>query len=150
MRRLIFLIILCLPIVASAQTDHMAPLIKKYSAFNDCSTVVLSKEMLNSMYADTGINSMQAISVEDPALLNILKNDIEKFIDGYALLMSVNSDGTNVEIYRVEQYYKSDKTGKRESIDDYIIIAISSTEGVVIRLTGDNIKLEDATSLISI
>lgn len=150
MRRLILLIILCLPIVASAQTDHMAPLIKKYSAFKDCSTVVLSKEMLSSMYADTGINSMQAISVEDPALLNILKNDIEKFIDGYALLMSVNSDGTNVEIYRVEQYYKSEKTGKRESIDDYIIIAISSTEGVVIRLTGDNIKLEDATSLISI
>lgn len=150
MRRLILLIILCLPIVASAQTDHMAPLIKKYSTFKDCSTVVLSKEMLSSMYADTGINSMQAISVEDPALLNILKNDIEKFIGGYALLMSVNSDGTNVEIYRVEQYYKSEKTGKRESFDDYIIIAISSTEGVVIRLTGDNIKLEDATSLISI
>lgn len=102
------------------------------------------------MYADTGINSMQAISVEDPALLNILRNDLEKFIGGYALLMSVNSDGTNVEIYRVEQHYKSEKTGKRESFDDYIIIAISSTEGVVIRLTGDNIKLEDATSLISI
>ena len=102
------------------------------------------------MYADTGINSMQAISVEDPALLNILRNDLEKFIGGYSLLMSVNSNGTNVEIYRVEQYYKSEKTGKRESFDDYIIIAISSTEGVVIRLTGDNIKLEDATSLISI
>lgn len=150
MRRLILLIILCLPIVASAQTDHIAPLIKKYSTFKDCSTVVLSKEMLNSMYADTGINSMQAISVEDPALLNILRNDLEKFIGGYSLLMSVNSNGTNVEIYRVEQYYKSEKTGKRESFDDYIIIAISSTEGVVIRLTGDNIKLEDATSLISI
>lgn len=150
MRRLILLILICLPIAASAQTDHMAPLIKKYSTFKDCSTVVLSKEMLNSMYADTGINSMQAISVEDPALLNILRNDLEKFIGGYALLMSVNSDGTNVEIYRVEQYYKSEKTGKRESFDDYIIIAISSTEGVVIRLTGDNIKLEDATSLISI
>lgn len=150
MKRLILLILICLPIAASAQTDHIAPLIKKYSTFKDCSTVVLSKEMLNSMYADTGINSMQAISVEDPALLNILRNDLEKFIDGYALLMSVNSDGTNVEIYRVEQYYKSEKTGKRESFDDYIIIAISSTEGVVIRLTGDNIKLEDATSLISI
>lgn len=150
MKRLILLILICLPIAASAQTDHMAPLIKKYSTFKDCSTVVLSKEMLNSMYADTGINSMQAISVEDPALLNILRNDLEKFIGGYALLMSVNSDGTNVEIYRVEQYYKSEKTGKRESFDDYIIIAISSTEGVVIRLTGDNIKLEDATSLISI
>lgn len=150
MRRLILLIILCLPIVASAQTDHMAPLIKKYSAFNDCSTVVLSKEILNQVYANSGIESMQAISVEDPALLNILRNDLEKFIGGYSLLMSVNSNGTNVEIYRVEQHYKSKSTGKRESIDDIIIVAISTTEGVVVRLTGHDIELEEATSLLII
>ena len=150
MRRLILLIILCLPIVASAQTDHMAPLIKKYSAFNDCSTVVLSKEILNQVYANSGIESMQAISVEDPALLNILRNDLEKFIGGYSLLMSVNSNGTNVEIYRVEQQYKSKATGKRESIDDIIIVAISTTEGVVVRLTGHDIELEEATSVLNV
>lgn len=150
MRRLILLIILCLPIVASAQTDHMAPLIKKYSAFNNCSTVVLSKEMLSQISPTSGMESMQAISVEDPALLDILRNDLEKFIDGYSLLMSVNSDGTNVEIYRVEQHYKSSKTGERESIDEIFIIAISKSEGVVIRLTGHNITISDATSLINI
>lgn len=136
--------------MASAQTDHIAPLIKKYSQFKNCSTVVLSKEMLKQMYENSGIESMQAISVEDPALLNILRNDLEKFIGGYNLLMSVNSDGTNVEIYRVEQQYKSNSTGKRESIDDIFIVAISEDEGVVIRLTGHNIELSDATSLINI
>ena len=150
MKRFITLILLCIPLSVFAQTDHIAPLIKKYSQFKNCSTVVLSKEMLNQMYANSGIESMQAISVEDPALLDILRNDLEKFIGGYNLLMSVNSNGTNVEIYRVEQHYKSKSTGKRESIDDLFIVAISQTEGVVIRLTGHNIKLSDATSLINI
>ena len=150
MKRLITLILLCIPLSVFAQTDHIAPLIKKYSQFKNCSTVVLSKEMLKQMYENSGIESMQAISVEDPALLNILRNDLEKFIGGYNLLMSVNSDGTNVEIYRVEQQYKSNSTGKRESIDDIFIVAISEDEGVVIRLTGHNIELSDATSLINI
>lgn len=150
MRRFILLIMLCLPIVASAQTDHMSQLIKKYSEFKNCSTVVLSKEMLSHMSPDSGIESMQAISVEDPTLLNILQNDLDKFIRGYSLLMSVNSDGTNVEIYRIEQYYKSKNTSKRESVDDLFIVAISESEGVVIRLTGHNIELSDATSLINI
>lgn len=150
MKRLILLIMLFLPIVASAQTDYMTPLIKKYSEFKNCSTVVLSKEMLKQMSANSGIESMQAISVEDPALLDILKNDLEKFLGGYRLLMSVNSDGTNVEIYRIEQHYKSKNTSKHESIDDLFIVAISESEGVAIRLTGHNIELNDATSLINI
>jgi uncharacterized protein with von Willebrand factor type A (vWA) domain len=101
------LILLCIPLSTFAQTDHIEPLIKKYSTFNDCSTVVLSKEMMEQMYKDSGVESLQAISVEDPALLDILRNDVEKFIKGYAQLMSVNSNGTNVEIYHVEQHYKS-------------------------------------------
>ena len=150
MKRLITLILLCIPLSVFAQTDHIEPLIKKYSTFKDCSTVVLSKEMMEQMYKDSGVESLQAISVEDPALLDILRNDVEKFIKGYAQLMSVNSNGTNVEIYRVEQHYKSANSGKRESIDDMFIVAISQSEGVVIRLTGHNIELSDATSLINI
>lgn len=150
MKHLILLIMLCLPIAASAQTDHIAPLIKKYSEFKNCSTVVLSKEMIKQMQKDSCIESMQAISVEDPTLLNILRDDIKKFIGGYTLLMSVNSDGTNVEIYRVEQHYKSRESGKRESIEDVVIVAINATEGVLVRLTGHDIELNDATSLINI
>ena len=102
------------------------------------------------MQKDSCIESMQAISVEDPTLLNILRDDIKKFIGGYTLLMSVNSDGTNVEIYRVEQHYKSRESGKRESIEDVVIVAINATEGVLVRLTGHDIELNDATSLINI
>ena len=150
MKRLIALTLMCMPLSVFAQTDYIEPLIKKYSTFKNCSTVVLSKEMMEQMYKDSGIESLQAISVEDPALLNILRNDIEKFIKGYAQLMSVNSNGTNVEIYHVEQQYKSKATGKRESIDDILIVAISTTEGVVVRLTGHDIELEEATSLLNI
>lgn len=150
MKRLILLILLFLPIAASAQTDHMAPLIKKYSEYKNCTTVILSKEMLNHMNSNSGIESMQAISAEDPTLLPALKADLESFLDYYKVVMEVNSDGTNTKIYRVERIYKSKKTGLQEEIDELIIVSISETEGVVIRLTGHNIALSDASLLIDI
>ena len=150
MKRLILLILLFLPIAVSAQTDHMAPLIKKYSEYKNCTTVVLSKEMLNHMNSNSGIESMQAISVEDPTLLPTLKADLESFLDYYRVIMDVNSDGTHTRIYRVERIYKSKKTGLQEEIDELVIVAISETEGVVIRLTGHNIALSDASLLIDI
>lgn len=150
MKRLLLLILLSLPIVASAQTDHMAPLIKKYSEYKNCTTVILSKEMLNHMNSNSGIESMQAISVEDPTLLPTLKADLEMFLDYYRVVMDVNSNGMNTKIYRVERIYKSKETGLQEAIDELIIVAIGQTEGVVIRLTGHDIELSDATSLISI
>ena len=128
----------------------MAPLIKKYSEYKNCTTVVLSKEMLNHMNSNSGIESMQAISVEDPTLLPTLKADLESFLDYYRVIMDVNSDGTHTKIYRVERTYKSKKTGLQEEIDELIIVTISETEGVVIRLTGHNIALSDASLLIDI
>ena len=140
----------CLPIVATAQTDHLAPLIKKYSGQMNCSTVVLSKEMLSHMYAASGIESMQAISVENPKLIPTFKEDLESFLDYYKVVMAVNSDGTDVKIYSVKRTYISKETGLQESIEEFVIVAISENEGVVIRLTGHNIELSDATSLINI
>lgn len=150
MKRLILLIMLCLPIVATAQTDHLAPLIKKYSGQMNCSTVVLSKEMLKHMYSASGIESMQAISVENPELIPTLKEDLDSFLDYYKVVMSVNSEGTDVKIYSVKRQYISDETGLSETIEEFIIVAISQTEGIAIRLTGHNITLSDATSLINI
>lgn len=150
MKRLILLIMFCLPIVATAQTDHLAPLIKKYSGQMNCSTVVLSKEMLSHMYAASGIESMQAISVENPKLIPTFKEDLESFLDYYKVVMAVNSDGTDVKIYSVKRTYISKETGLQESIEEFVIVAISENEGVVIRLTGHNIELSDATSLINI
>lgn len=141
---------LCLPIVAKAQTDHLAPLIKKYSGQMNCSTVVLSKEMLSHMYSTSGIESMQAISVENPKLIPTFKEDLESFLDYYKVVMAVNSDGTDVKIYSVKRTYISKETGLQESIEEFVIIAISEVDGIAIRLTGRNITLSDATSLINI
>ena len=102
------------------------------------------------MNSNSGIESMQAISAEDPTLLPALKADLESFLDYYEVVMEVNSDGTNTKIYRVERIYKSKKTGLQEEIDELIIVSISETEGVVIRLTGHNIALSDASLLIDI
>ena len=102
------------------------------------------------MYSASGIESMQAISVEDPALLPTLKKDLDSFLDYYKVVMAVNSDGTDVKIYSVKRQYISDETGLEENIEEFIIVAISETDGIVIRLTGHNITLSDATSLISI
>lgn len=150
MKRLILLIMLCLPTVALAQTDHLAPLVKKYSGQMNCSTVVLSKEMLKHMYSASGIESMQAISVEDQTLLPTLMKDLDSFLDYYKVVMAVNSDGTDVKIYSVKRQYISDETGLTETIEEYIIVAISEIDGIVIRLTGHNLSLSDATSLINI
>lgn len=150
MKRLILLIMLCLPITAIAQTDHIAPLIKKYSGQMNCSTVELSKEMLNHMYSTTGIESMQVISVEEPTLIATLKEDLDNFLDYYKVVMAVNSDGTDVKIYSVKRQYISDETGLTETIEEYIIVAISEIDGIVIRLTGHSLSLSDATSLINI
>ena len=150
MKRFILLIILCLPITDIAQTDHIAPLIKKYSGQMNCSTVELSKEMLNHMYSTTGIESMQVISVEEPTLIATLKEDLDNFLDCYKVVMAVNSDGTDVKIYSVKRQYISDETGLTETIEEYIIVAISEIDGIVIRLTGHNLSLSDATSLINI
>ena len=150
MKRLILLIMFCLPIVATAQTDHLAPLIKKYSGQMNCSTVVLSKEMLSHMYAASGIESMQAISVENPKLIPTFKEDLESFLDYYKVVMAVNSDGTDVKIYSVKRTYISKETGLQESIEEFVIVAISEVDGIAIRLTGHNSTLSDATSLINI
>lgn len=102
------------------------------------------------MYSASGIESMQAISVESPELIPSLKKDLEDFLDYYRVVMAVNSDGTDVKIYSVKRKYISEETGLQEDIEEFIIVAISEIDGIVIRLTGHNITLSDATSLISI
>ncbi len=102
------------------------------------------------MYSASGIESMQAISVEDPTLLPTLKKDLDSFLDYYKVVMAVNSDGTDVKIYSVKRQYISEETGLTETIEEFIIVALSDIDGIVIRLTGQKLTLNDATSLISI
>lgn len=148
MKRLILLIMLCLPSVAMAQTDHIAPLVDKYSTKKNCSTVVLSGDMLKSMGANAGVEYMQMIAVEDVKLIGELKSDIEAIAKGYSLLMAVNSSGELVKIYHVTQVFKGENGNKRKELQEYLIVSISESEGVVVRLVGNDIKLNEATSIL--
>ena len=57
---------MCLPLCASAQNDK---LVDKYSQLENCSTIELSKDMIQSMGASKGIDTLTAISVEDSSLI---------------------------------------------------------------------------------
>ena len=81
-----------------------------------------------------------------------LKNAVSPFayVSSNATDIAAKTGMTDEAGYCLATYMKSKATGKRESIDDIIIVAINTTEGVLIRLTGRNIELEDATSLLNI
>lgn len=149
MKRLILLIMLCLPMAAMAQVDHIAPLVDKYSTMKDCSTVVLSGDMLKSMGANAGVEYMQVIAVENSTLISELRAEIDSIAQGYNLLMSVNSNGAIVKVYSVTQVYKSDGRAGRKEMQEYLIVSITDDEGVVVRLVGNDIKLNEATSIFN-
>lgn len=149
MKRLILLIMLCLPMAAMAQVDHIAPLVDKYSTMKDCSTVVLSGDMLKSMGANAGVEYMQVIAVENSTLIGELRAEIDSITKGYNLLMSVNSNGAIVKVYSVTQVYKSDGRAGRKEMQEYLIVSITDDEGVVVRLVGNDIKLNEATSIFN-
>lgn len=149
MKRLILLIMLCLPMAAMAQVDHIAPLVDKYSTMKDCSTVVLSGDMLKSMGANAGVEYMQVIAVENSTLISELRAEIDSIAQGYNLLMSVNSNGAIVKVYSVTQVYKSDGRAGRKEMQEYLIVSITDDEGVVVRLVGNDIKLNEAISIFN-
>ena len=148
MKRLILLIMLCLPSVAMAQTDHIAPLVDKYSTMKNCSTVVLSGDVLKGMGVDVGIEYMQMIAVEDAKLIRGFKAEVDAIAKGYSMLMSINSDGVAVQIYHVIQVFKEDKSIKRTDLQEYLIVSIAANEGVVMRLVGNDIRLNEAMALL--
>ncbi len=150
MKRFILLIMLLLPIVANAQVDPLAPLVEKYSSMKKCSTVVLSREMLESMGVDADVEYMQVVAVENPELISEFKAEIERIAKGYSLLMSVNNEGSNVKIYRVTQVFKSESGAKRQQQQEFLIFCINEKEGVAVRIVGNDIKLSEATSLIGL
>ena len=150
MKRFILLIMICLPVAAMAQVDPLAPLIDKYSSMEKCSTIILSSDMLKNMGVDAGVEYMQVISVDNPALISEFRSELEHVAKGYSLLMSVNSDGSNVRIYQVIQVFESDDGGKRKEQQEFLIMSLNANQGVAVRLVGNDIKLNEATSLIGL
>lgn len=139
MKRFILFIILCLPLSAIAQTTSFSKLMEKYSTMQDCTTIVMEKEMLRSMGVESGMDSVLVVSVESEGLIDTFREDVALATKGFSVLMTVNSGGEMVKIV-------SRSAGGK--ISEMIVLTISSEEGVAIRVTGNNLSLNEAISLI--
>ena len=129
---------LCLPIAGMAQDNDFSKLIEKYSLKQDCTTIELTKDALNTK---TNITTIWAISVETAELIDEFKSDATKVISAsYSPLLTVNSGGEMVKIYSIQ---------KDGEISDLIVFSASSSDGVLVRIVGDNLSLSQAISLMS-
>lgn len=138
MKRFILLIMLCLPIAGMAQDNDFFKLVEKYSLKQDCTTIELTKDALNTK---TNITTIWAISVETAELIDEFKRDATKVISAsYSPLLTVNSGGEMVKIYSIQ---------KDGEISDLIVFSASSSDGVLVRIVGDNLSLSQAISLMS-
>lgn len=142
MKRLIILTLLCLPMVARGQDVTFAGLVEKYSSLQHCTTIELSKQMLQSMDVQSDIDSLVAISVESDEHIASFRDDVTRVTTGYSTMLSVNNSGEMVKIYG-----RSDNNGH---ITTLIVVTISNDDGVIVRITGEDISLNEATSLISL
>lgn len=134
--------LLCLPMVAKAQDMTFAALVEKYSAMQHCTTIELSKDMLQSMDVKSDIDSLVVVSVESDSLIAGFRADVTSVTAGYSSMLSVNNGGDMVKIYG-----RCDDDG---DITTIIVVTISNDEGVIIRITGDDISLSEATQLVSL
>lgn len=122
-----------------AQTTSFNKLMEKYSTMQDCTTIVMEKEMLRSMGVESGMDSVLVVSVESEGLIDTFREDVALATKGFSVLMTVNSGGEMVKIV------SRSEGGK---ICEMIVLTISSEEGVAIRVTGNNLSLNEAISLI--
>lgn len=141
MKRFILLVMLCLPTMAMAESPTFKELVSKYSTMQHCTTIELSKSMLESMGADSDIDSLTAVSVESGELIEGFRRDVDVVTKDLSMLLSVNNDGDAIKIYGREE---------AGSIVEVMVLTISDAEGVLIQIKGDDISLSEATSLISI
>lgn len=122
-----------------AQTTSFNKLMEKYSTMQDCTTIVMEKEMLRSMGVESGMDSVLVVSVESKSLIDTFREDVALATKGFSVLMTVNSGGEMVKIV------SRSEGGK---ISEMIVLTISSDKGVAIRVTGNNLSLNEAISLI--
>lgn len=140
MKRFILLILACLPMMAMAQEQA---LIEKYSTIDGCSTIELSKDMVRSMGGGNGIDTLTAISVEDSSLIAELSSDVEAYTKEMSRIMSVKQSGTQVTIFATTDA----NTGR---IVRLVIYTATLENGVMVILTGSNIELSNASSIMNI
>ena len=131
---------MCLPLCASAQNDK---LVDKYSQLENCSTVELSKDMIQSMGTSKGIDTLTAISVEDSSLIEGFYAEAMEYVQGMSRIMSVVQSGQRVMIYTT-----MDPATKR--VVRMVIYTSDGKSAVMAILTGEDIELNNVGSIMSI
>ena len=131
---------MCLPLCASAQNDK---LVDKYSQLENCSTIELSKDMIQSMGASKGIDTLTAISVEDSSLVEGFYAEAMEYVQGMSRIMSVVQSGQRVMIYTT-----MDPATKR--VVRMVIYTSDGKSAVMAILTGEDIELNNVGSIMSI
>lgn len=140
MKRFILLIFMCLPFMAMAQEQT---LIEKYSSIEGCSTIELSKDMLRGMNVDEGIDTLKLISVEDPTLIEEFTAEVKACTHGMSQIMSVVQNGMRVKIYAT-----TDANTSR--CIKMLLFTNDNKNAVLVVLTGSNIELKSASSIVNI
>jgi hypothetical protein len=134
------MMVMCLPLCASAQSDK---LVDKYSQLEGCSTIELSKDMIHSMGAAKGIDTLTAISVDESSLIEGFYAETMEYVQGMSRIMSVVQSGQRVMIYTT-----MDPATKR--VVRMVIYTSDGKSAVMAILTGEDIELNNVESIMSI
>lgn len=118
---------------AMAQDVTLDKLMTEYSAKSHCTTIDLSSGMLRTMGVEMGADSLKAISVSDAGLIARFREQITQVVVGFEMVMSVNSNGSSVDIYQ-----RSDGSG---GITDLVIVTAEGGECVMTYIQGKNLEL---------
>ena len=137
MKRLIILFLALLPLSVVAQNSDFSKLVKRYSKGHGFTIVELSRQLLDTMGVEDGIESMSAISAEDTSMLQEFCEDVQSNVASLYSVMSFVSEGKDVKIYS----NRKDSKGKIT----LLVIAIRSDKAATfISLMGQNIELDKA------
>ncbi len=118
-------------------------LMEKYSSIEHCSTIELSKDMIRNMGADEGIDTLSAISVEDAALIDTFSTEVATYTQGMSKIMTVVQSGRRVTIYATTSKHTS-------KMVKMVIFTSDKQSAVMVILTGTNIELNNASSIVNI
>ena len=130
---------LLMPLTGMAHEIPIKQLFEKYLNKPGFTSVELSKEILQTNGVK-GIDSMIALSTEEGDIIPIFTAEVTQHTAQLKRIMSMVSDGKNVSIHS-----KADSSGKLNCL---IMFSYSDSSAVLIMLSGSDIKIEKAMSLI--
>ena len=140
MKRIILLIMTCMPLFAMAQQQE---LVDKYATIEGCSTIELSKVMIQSMGGGNGIDALVAISVEREDLIPNFSKEVQECANGMTKMMNVAHGQKRVTIYCTTE-------ANSDNITKMLIYTEDKTVAVMVVLTGKNIELNNASSIMNL